>query len=113
MIDDETLLPKRFKTATITIPVEIWEELVNDSDAAFMIVTAMTPAWGRVPVSDIKAELQKIQECPNCGGLGTQCPAGPSDAPLEICPQCEGAKTIPATIPGAHLLTDKLRLEVS
>lgn len=39
--------------------------------------------------------------CVQCGGLGSQCPSGPSDAPLETCTGCDG--TGKTRVPGARL----------
>lgn len=110
-ITDEAALPDQYKTATVSMSIESWRLLL--ALPAFNDIPVDKVTWGRVPSSDIRAALQAEVKCPKCGGAGDLCPAGPSDAPMEVCDRCEGAQVLPATVSGARLITGKLRLEVS
>lgn len=111
VIDDEALVPLAHKEVSVKMPANIWDEL--KLAITTLELGQMNPSWS-VSRSSVKAALQEKIQCAVCGGSG-----GPADlteyggGDNEPCPTCEGTGQVMATVPGARLLTDKLRLEVS
>ena len=117
-ITDESMLSNEFKTATVTMPLWMWKSLceIDTSESALECLIRLQPTFGRAPIADIKKALQR--ECSICHGKRTipvaiDVPEFPLQGHtcstenflLNPCPACR--------IPGARLVTGKLRLEVS
>lgn len=107
----EGLVPDKYKKVTVTMTAEQWAA-VWDATGKNVPFVGMRTVY-EVSKTALKPDLEKRLKCTRCGGAGDLCPAGPSDAPMEMCDVCEGAKTVPNIILGARLITGKLRLEVS
>ncbi len=53
--------------------------------------------------SAIAAALKARVKCDECAGAVNLCPAGPSDAPMNVCPRCKGEGTIQGSVSGCRL----------
>ena len=101
-ITDEAALPDEFKTVILTMPLAVYLELAPE------VCAASVASFGRVRIAEIKAALEKREDCPTCHGTGGEM----FDGREVRCGDCDDTHTVPATIPGARLVTGKLRLVV-
>lgn len=91
---DNIELRDEFKQVTVTLPLRQWQAMQQ----AFEDDPGMGSIYQRPAEPDterIRAALAQRVVCPECKG---------GDVPGGECPTCEGAGTIPATVPGAKLL---------
>jgi hypothetical protein len=100
-ITQPSLVPDDFCDVSITIKAQCWTRWVEVLHAAkWTIEPYLKRGPDREPrLKDIAAELARL--CAKCGGTGQVCPSGPSDAPMDTCPACDGDGH--KRVPGAHL----------
>lgn len=110
---DPVALPVELLDVCITVSAKDYDKAVDEYRArpnlAFKPLLWGAAAPAAVSKAEIKAALEKRVPCPDCWDAAT----GQVIVAERICPRCHGEKTVPATIPGARLVTGKLRLEVS
>lgn len=105
---DEAALPEVFRTVTITLPVAYYKHLR-------LLRIELTPyivSWGRVDKKEIKIALTEALQCVNCGGNGIREDEPETETPGGTCVTCAGSGTVQLHIPGARMVTGKLRLVV-
>lgn len=97
LVKDAKLIPKDLMRVTVRMPLDLFERREEEYGYVSM---------GIAEVIEVQPWDEKIREalgmaCQLCGGLGTKCPSGPSDAPMEVCPACGGSGR--NSVPGAYL----------
>lgn len=112
-ITDEAAIPLEYKTITVKADALSWNLFVATARAAGFELMLRSKEYA-CSKSDVKAALQaEPTMCAKCHGEGW------IDDPVDInftmleCPECRKTGKVPATVPGARLITNKLRLEVS
>lgn len=117
---DLDAIPDEFKqvTLTMTVSMETWAL----TQALPFFPPLSKDAVVSVKLKEVGAALKEMLPCTECGELGvvngefgTTTGAQPEDLhygkmPLVICPKCNGEKQVPRQVPGAHLVTDRVRL---
>lgn len=121
---DDTKVPDEFKEKTVTITFPATRH--NAIPALMELENVIGARISSDPVVRIKTKavaeaLKEMLPCERCGQLGVieepAIGAGPTpeDSPMlmdrvSVCPDCHGAKQLPRQVPGARLVTDKVRL---
>jgi hypothetical protein len=101
------------------LPPELQCVRVLMSYADYLKASSIVPMNGTMEAAskaEIRAALEKLAVCPHCKGTKTwERRDGETDALIEQgeCGSCDGSGTVPATVPGARLVSGKYRLEVS
>lgn len=106
-------LPDELQLVRLTYRRNDWIEflqLLESREITAVAAIELSEEIHPAPKAQIKAALEKRVPCKVC-----ESSEDPKMAveDLNDCPFCRGEKTIPATVPGARLITGKLRLEVS
>lgn len=104
---DEAMIPDSCKRVTVKMELREWQKLLKA--AGWVNHEGITVAVDVVK-ADVKVELQKNSECLVCGSHSVM---SVGLDPALPCHECNGMGIVPAKVPGAHLKTNKLRLEVS
>jgi hypothetical protein len=115
-IDDLGELPDELKTVTVTYPFPQWRQLLAGIAhlPALDWVKYQLFVVGAAPKAEIKAALENRVPCPACEDCcGYIVQGEPGNLQEVPCPRCHGSGAVPATVPGARLVSGKLRLEVS
>ena len=103
-VNNLELIPTDLQKATITMDLELWQRILESLD--------FEPSIGTVHAQPRIAEIAKLLKqrapCPDCKGSGLQVVMHAT----EVCEHCDGEGTVPNSVPGAHLITDKTRLEI-
>ena len=101
VIDDEALIPERFKDVTLTVRADHFV-ILNGLLAGYIEGTEDNPitAWNvKESVSNSRIREALAQPCERCEGRGTD-PLGSSDHPVS-CSACQA--TGKRVVPGAHI----------
>jgi len=132
-VTDEALVPLEFKTCTVTVTVPAKQQSHVIGLLTAGGYTLAKDAEIKVAAKPLAEALKQMIPCATCGQLGViqrdengpclcMVPPVADGLPgekrhVESCPQsiivcsdCSGAKQLPRKVPGAQLVTDKVRL---
>lgn len=106
-ITDDRAVPSEYKSYEIAmkVPASRWEMLSK-------IMVALDFQLSKDPIVSIDLkrvakELKRMVPCEACGAIGV---VENGNVPFDICSVCNGEKQVPAVVPGARLVTDRVRL---
>ncbi|HXI43915.1 MAG TPA: siphovirus Gp157 family protein [Bryobacteraceae bacterium] len=112
---DDKLIPDEFKDITIEVKVS-----ATIADKLIATIVNADHALNKPPLisvrmKDVAAALKEMLPCEDCGELGVVSkPPDESEVihnpSWSVCPKCNGDKQVPRQVPGARLVTDKVRL---
>lgn len=116
---DESLVPDELCDFEGRIPGMAWLRIIDLLERHYVptvdresMLAHVTGAMKRAPRKSLIGDaLNKKCENPLCGGSGEILPSGPSDAPVEVCPDCNGSGK--ASVPGCRLLDRGVSVQIS
>ena len=96
VVQDLSCFPSDLLKVDLTMQGDIFDELRNDPH----YVGKLPSVWTWKPdMQRIREALKRRVKCPQCNGERYE-----SEDATDLCEQCKGEGTVPATIPGAKLL---------
>lgn len=97
---DEAVVPLAHKRVNVTMPAEAWRRLVEAAGSYASREMADCQVNYEVTRTSLLAALKVKVMCPECCGV------------FEACERCENTGQVTAAVPGARLVTGKVRLVV-
>lgn len=139
VIDDAKIVPDEFINISLSLPLETWQKILRWAATKMgvhvyaILDEATQHSTSQISLSRIKAFIEAGMVCPECITDKCMCRIGlttcgytadkhfrhsglPMDhtftpsVPVHDCPRCQGKGRIPALVPGARLVTDKMHL---
>lgn len=124
VIDDAKIVPDEFINISLSLPLETWQKILRWAVTKIgvhvyaILDDATQRSTSEVSLSRIKAFIEAGMVCPECkgemivgiDGKGFNAFDGSGHRPVQSCPRCQGKGRIPASVPGARLVTDKMHL---
>lgn len=111
-IYQELDLPDEFRTVTVTMSPDLWRELCA-LETLSKDFGDLEAKHGFVGKTEIKKALEVMVDCPHCVEGERLAKLSEEDQDVVECERCKGTGKVRATVPGARLIENKLRLEVS
>jgi hypothetical protein len=117
-ITDATLVPGEYKRVDVTIEGLLPADAARIIDALGAFGVKAKAGMPTILLKNVAETLKKTVPCGRCGEIGvvprSEHPDPPTPKPedkgLAVCPDCRGEKVLHIAVPGARLVTDKVRL---